>query len=311
MTKRPCWTYPRVRDLVVVAGADRAKFVHSFCTQEIQSLAPLAAREAMFLNAQGKILSHGMVYAHADSLQVVVPAGQGELLGQHLDRYVIRDDVQITVQPHIAHWVVCGPGSGDWVATGWSTGVPNAELPDLIHDGDQGLLRRVPYQRDGAFLLNESAWSRLTETQRAQLTPIGSQPADWLRIAAGWPEMGIDVDARNLPQELDRSSSAIHFQKGCYLGQETVARIDALGHVNQLLRGLVLKYATVPLPAADLSVGEKVVGRLTSVAESTSPGEGIALGYVRREWADSEQALAVVGGGTARVVRLPQEASLD
>jgi folate-binding protein YgfZ len=104
-----------------------------------------------------------------------------------------------------------------------------------------------------------------------------------LRIEAGLPVFGRDIDKSNLPQEVGRTEWAVSFTKGCYLGQETVARIDALGHVNRHLVGLLIPSERSTLEAgARISKEEKVLGHITSSAYSVAWGHCIALGYVRR-----------------------------
>src|SRR5205814_560451 len=108
---------------------------------------------------------------------------------------------------------------------------------------------------------------------------------EMVRIEAGTPFFGQDITDKNLPQELGRDALAISFTKGCYLGQETVARIDALGHVNQTLRGLRFAGLEIPQAGADLSTPDKpdkAVAHVTSAAFSPRLAAPLALGYVRR-----------------------------
>ena len=103
-----------------------------------------------------------------------------------------------------------------------------------------------------------------------------------LRIEAGTPVFGEEVTEKNLPQEFARDDRAISFVKGCYLGQETVARIDALGHVNQVLKGLAFEPGSeCPAPGAGLEADGKRVGVITSAAMSPWRGHPVALGMVR------------------------------
>ena len=123
------------------------------------------------------------------------------------------------------------------------------------------------------------------------------------RIEAGTPVYGQDVTVENLPQEIDRNSRAINFQKGCYLGQETVARLDALGHVNKILRGLLLDPIVEPRPGETTLQTEdgKPAGRITSMAYSPALGRWIGLGIVRVAHATPGRDLTyVVDGQTGR-----------
>jgi folate-binding protein YgfZ len=124
------------------------------------------------------------------------------------------------------------------------------------------------------------------------------------RIEAGAPLFGRDITLENLPQEVGRDAQAISFTKGCYLGQETVARIDALGHVNKLLVGV--KFAGDQLPAArtPLRAGGKSAGEVTSAAWSPRLGAVLALAYVKRLLAKPGTRLES-DAGSAEVVALP------
>lgn len=102
------------------------------------------------------------------------------------------------------------------------------------------------------------------------------------RIAAGFPWYGLDLDESNLPQELDRDLAAVSFSKGCYLGQETVARLDALGQVQKKLVRWEIEAAQFPPAGTGLTADGKIVGRLTSVTASDRPGHWLALGFARR-----------------------------
>src|SRR5690606_6094431 len=124
------------------------------------------------------------------------------------------------------------------------------------------------------------------------------------RIEAGMPLYGMDITDDNLPQEVDRNDWAISFNKGCYLGQETVARIDALGHVNRTLVGLRFASESVPEPGGELLAGDKVVGHVTSAAWSPAQRRAVALGYVRQGH-NRPSARLVSAVGEAEVIALP------
>jgi folate-binding protein YgfZ len=115
-----------------------------------------------------------------------------------------------------------------------------------------------------------------------------------LRIEAGTPVFGKDVTEKNLPQEFARDDRAISFVKGCYLGQETVARIDAVGHVNQVLKGLSFEPGTAcPAPGSALEADGKRVGTITSAVDSPGRGHPVALGLIRTGFASAGTVLQV------------------
>jgi folate-binding protein YgfZ len=115
-----------------------------------------------------------------------------------------------------------------------------------------------------------------------RLPEAGVELFEVLRVEHATPLFGRDISDDNLPQDVDRDAQAISFRKGCYLGQETVARLDALGHVNRKLCRLVFDTAELPVPGTALMQGEKQVGTITSAVHSPAYG-AIGLGYVRRE----------------------------
>ena len=114
------------------------------------------------------------------------------------------------------------------------------------------------------------------------LTECSLEAWQVVRIEDELPLLGVDFDSSNLPQEVNRDHAAISFTKGCYLGQETVARIDALGHVNQKLVGLKFAGEQVPAVGLELMSDDKVVGRVTSSCWSPAENAPLAIGWVRR-----------------------------
>ena len=103
-----------------------------------------------------------------------------------------------------------------------------------------------------------------------------------IRVEAAWPLWGVDFDGSNLAQEVGRDATAISFRKGCYLGQETVARIDALGHVNKKLIQVRFSGGDAPAVGAELSADGQTVGRVTSAAWSPRRQSPVALAMVKR-----------------------------
>ena len=122
----------------------------------------------------------------------------------------------------------------------------------------------------------------------AGVAPCGQAAFDAARIEWGFPLVGHDISDANLPQEIARDKLAISFTKGCYLGQETVARIDALGHVNKTLVGLRFAGSTLPPAGSELLAGDQAVGQVTSSAyspcASAAVGAGIRPSRPQRAW---------------------------
>jgi folate-binding protein YgfZ len=149
------------------------------------------------------------------------------------------------------------------------------------------------------------AWAAL---EAAGAVPAGLHAYEAVRVAAGVPRQGLDIDRRTIPQEAFLELDAVSFTKGCFLGQELVCRIDSRGHVNRLLRSFTVSDDTTPPSGAGIVVGGKEVGALTTVAD-TQAGT-LALGYLRREVPVPADVLLRWDGGeaTARADALPERA---
>jgi aminomethyltransferase len=145
----------------------------------------------------------------------------------------------------------------------------------------------------------ETFWNALIA---AGATAVGAEALEWQRILLGLPRMGIDTSARVLPQETGLEI-ALHYTKGCYIGQEIVERIHSRGQVHRQLAGVIIE-GKLPPPGSKVLAGEKEVGEITSGAEMVVDGVSrcVALGYVRRE-AMGENVR--VNGSAARITALP------
>jgi folate-binding protein YgfZ len=179
---------------------------------------------------------------------------------------------------------------------------------DRLDDRFQSCLGpQVEIVRPTSFLLSCPA-DQAADLQQALLaaaaTPCSSEALEMARIEAGFPWYGPDISEENLAPEVGRDKQAISYIKGCYLGQETIARIDALGHVNRLLMGVVFESADAPPAGTQLTANDKVVGQVTSATFSPKLQAPLALAYIRRGYLDPGTRLfSTVGPAT--VLGLP------
>ena len=278
---------------IELRGRDRTNFLHNLCTNDIKALAAGRGCEAFFTNAQGKVLAFVRVFAGTDSIWLDTVPGAADHLMKHLDRYLIMEKVELADRS--ADWaqlLVVGPRSSEVVAAiGLAAPSVTHEYQfieatlaggpcHIIAGGTLGLPShelRVPADRA------VTVWRQLRAAgEPAGLRLIGERAFDILRIEAGLPIYGIDMDESNLPQEIGRDRLAISFTKGCYIGQETIARIDAMGHVNRHLVGLKIAASEPPPRGSSISAAGKSIGQLTSSALSPTLNSVVALGYVRR-----------------------------
>jgi len=257
-----------------LTGADRHKFLHNFCTNDIKSLKPGEGCEALMTSVQGKVLAHLIVQAAQDSLWIEADITRREIIAKHLNKYLITEDVQIHDRSDdFRLLLVCGPTMRQLLSEG---GLTVSENSPMKHD--HGIFREIAAVWQQTRWTTPPNWTLRADAEDADglltvLTTAGasslSSPAiDALRIEAGFPHEGIDFSDSNLAQELARTSLCISFRKGCYLGQEPIARIDSMGHVNQELRKVAFTGESQPstgLALADPESG-KEIGTLTSVA---------------------------------------------
>ena len=275
------------RGLLRVTGKDRQDYLHRMCTQKLNGLAAGASAHAAFLNVKGHVLAEGVVALRPDDMLVDVHPASAEPLRAHLAKFVIMDEVEI--EDVSSAWRIVpalGPG-GAALARGRGPGASAWENP---RRGAPALDVLLPAEDADAFR------SSLLASGAAALS---EDDLEALRVLAGVPRFGADVDESRLVMEAALVASAVSFDKGCYLGQEVVLRGTFRG---QIQRGLVqLVVPAGAKPGAALRHAGQDVGVLTSAAET--PEGWVALGYVRRaHWKAGERL--ETDGGEAEVRRV-------
>jgi folate-binding protein YgfZ len=260
------------RSKMELRGDDRASFLHNFCTNNIKRLQPGESCEAFVCNAKGHTLGFVHIYADQQSLLIDSAPQQAAKLLAHWDRYLIREKVELLDRSETyAAFLLAGPELATRVAAleqPWRTRLQT--------------VANAPYQAQWLWCEHARRDAARAALTTAGLAPCSADAWELVRVEQAWPEYSVDITEENLPQEVNRTSAAISFTKGCYLGQETVARIDALGHVNQTLTRLLFTGSTIPAPGTELSAGGKVVARITSAIWSPQWQQPLALAYVRR-----------------------------
>ena len=230
----------RPRSFVRVAGPAAEEFLDRMLSNDVAALGPGEACEALLLTPKARVIAPLVVLRRShDDYLLLTEPGLGERVRSELLRARFAARVDVEPEEHTSH-VVFG---GDGIATA-AYGEPAAEVLD------------------------------------AGLEPtVAADELELLRIRAGTPAWGKEIDDRVLPAEAGLTERAVSFTKGCYPGQEPIARLHYRGHANRGLR--VLRLDEVPDPGTELAYGGKVVGRITSVASDA--GGSVALAYVRRE----------------------------
>jgi folate-binding protein YgfZ len=317
---------------VAVKGEDRFRWLNGMVTNSVQELAAGSGAWNLVLNAQGRIQGELHVWrlgneagtdgSAADQLELEIAADQYEKLLAHLDRFIIMDDVELVPLTEQTAVGLAGPHAAEVLAR---LGLP-APGKDLTSAEGSWEGRTVQVRRGyGALVPHFELWLQATEVNalwpamlEAGAVAAGSETLEALRVAEAIPAYGVDMVERDLPQETAQLR-ALHFTKGCYLGQEIVERIRSRGSVHRHLRQLELDG---PLPEAGTELtfengaGEKAVaGQITSAVELplTGTGRRVALAMIRGEAELRKQSFVYTAGagtGTARILAAPADLAL-
>jgi folate-binding protein YgfZ len=297
---------------IEATGNDAAVFLHNLSTNDVKGLAPGSGCEAFFCTTTAKVVFQALIYrlppeGKRERLWLDVPPGLGEKTFRHLDRYIIGEDVTLT--DHTAAWAqlhlvgpnaptvlaaVLGEEPGTWTRCAFRT-LPGNITPRCTDPlGLPGYDLLCPADQAGAL------WQKLLD---AGARPAGLEAWNVLRIEAGTPVYGIDLDESTFAPEAGRTATAISYNKGCYLGQEPIVMARDRGVVQRGLIGLLVGSEPAP-PGSLLFREDKEVGRITSSAFSPRLGQAVALGYARRGSQTPGMELELETGGARRMVRV-------
>lgn len=324
------WRDVSPRLAVALVGEDAVRFVDGFCTASVAAIEPGGGSEAFFLDARGQVSAWGTVLAADDGVWIdadLAPACPGEkhfCLRSHLETYHIRERLTIIDRSaDVAALLVAGPDAGAWLE---NAGLSQPSATPIGHDvplmrslaegrypgscaGTPVAVVRGEWAGAGSFLLLAAAADRASVAARlrADGVPEACDAAlEAVRREEGRPAPS-DIPARSLPQEFGRNRRAISFTKGCYLGQETVARLDALGHVNRRLVGIVTRGGRMPVPGDTVASEDDgaPLGAVTSAGPSPRHGGWLSLALVRTTALkrDARWRVAGVSGSTVSLAQ--------
>ncbi|MGH3852681.1 MAG: YgfZ/GcvT domain-containing protein [Pseudonocardiaceae bacterium] len=255
------------REVLAVPGEDRLSWLHTITSQHLLALAEGEHTEALVLDLRGHVEHHAVVSHEHGTVWLDTDPGRGQELLAYLNSMVFWSKVEPRdATPELAVLSLLGPGT-DQV---------------LTHAGELGGFVRA--MAGGADLLVPrgelaTVWRRLVE---ASATPAGTWAYEAIRVAALRPRLGIDTDERTIPHEVGWIGPAVHLDKGCYRGQETVARVSNLGRPPRRMVLLHLESPdTLPTTGDPVRAGERVVGRVGTVTTHYELGP-IALALLKR-----------------------------
>lgn len=288
-----------------VTGDDRVKWLQSVISNDILPLAPGRGLYSSFLNHKGKMLTYFRVYAQPDHLLLEDVGEIGDATFQALRKFLLYG-TKAKMENCGESWgllLVSGQQAAALVTAAFGADVAGLTALAFVTadiDGHQALLIRTEEtgETDIEVLLPAeglvAAWERLWEVGRPMgLTLFGTQARESLRLEAGLPKAGVELTEEIVPPEANLEGKAFSLSKGCYPGQEVVARMDTYGSVRRKLSGLTIKDGALPAKGAKIFSGDREVGWVSSSAFSPSLNTAIALGFPLRDFSQPGTALTI------------------
>lgn len=287
------------RGKLMLSGADHIKFLQGMLTNDVKEKPPGTGVYAAILTPKGKMISDMRVFKNEDSVYMDTEPGTGGNIAELLRRFRLSYKAEVLdVTEDYCVFHVCGPGCGELIEK--RLGVDVKQMKEYDHracaEATVMKLNRTGETGFDVLFENRSAqkiWELLLENP-----PVpglcGQEALETLRIEAGIPVYGKDMDTSTIPIEAG-IWDALDFEKGCYVGQEVIARIKWRGRVNWHLAYFEAQQGGSMLPGDTLWVKEKKVGRITSSTYSPTLGENISIGYIRREFRDFREEIFVGG----------------
>ncbi len=295
------------RGKVRATGPDRVGFLHAMISNDVQQLAEYAGRYATLLTAQGRIVADFYLYKLPDEVLIDLDGGLAETLVTTLEKFVIMDDVTLEdVTSRWGHLSLQGPSAPKVLGrvTGLEPPPEELQVRSFACGGENCLAVRKGYLHPvGLDVLGPPAAVaelKILLLGDGGVPEVGEQAAEVLRVERGIPRYGADMDDTHYPMEA-RLDHAISLTKGCYIGQEVVAKATNIGGVNRLLCRLEMQDDQLPPPSAPVLAEGRKIGAVTSAVRSPRAPRPIALAYLRRAFTAPGTGVSLgLEGGEAR-----------
>jgi tRNA-modifying protein YgfZ len=300
LRERAAWIDLSARGKIRVSGEDRARLLHAMTTNHVQQMKPGDGCYAFFLNAQGRILTDVNLFCLEDDFLLDTEPETRHKLYEHLDRYIIADDVTLSDQTDaLATIALEGPAAADVLS---KLGAPTPDVAFSTAGWGDRTVARVDSTGSGGFFIFTAAEDKralIEFLESAGAVSASAGDATTVRLEHGHPRYGEEITERFLVQETGQLH-AVHFSKGCYLGQEIVERVRSRAQIHRILRHLEIDSSEVPPAGTKLKLGESDAGEIVSAASSPALGKVVAMAYVRM--ANSEPGTELTAAGAvARV----------
>ena len=265
------------RGKIRVSGDDRARLLHAMTTNHVEGLQTGHCLYAFFLNSQGRILADVNIWNMGESLLLDTEPSAAQLVFEHLDKFIIADDVALMNETSgTASLIVDGPNA---ITAVGQAGFPVPDVNGVVEKNGISIARTKSISICCSLDEKSAVMNRLRDAGA-----VDASNGDLLvfHLEQQIPRFGVDFSDKHIAQETNLMH-AIHFKKGCYLGQEIVERVRSRGLVNRLLTPLSIEGTEVPTADTEILSESTPVGKITSAAFSPTAGKVLAFGYVRAE----------------------------
>ncbi len=287
------------RGRILVSGADAQMFLNGLITNDMKTLAPNTWMPAAFINVQGRLIAASRVLHRDDGYLIDTEAETREAVLKLLDRFTLAGDFRVTdVTDETTQLSVQGRAAANCIRETFGARASEIERRAVLRrsDSETWIIRATHTAEDGydIFVDREESEGIRRKLTTVGVVPIDSDTQETLRIEAGIPCFGIDMDDTTLLPETNLEDE-ISYSKGCYVGQEIVVRIKHRGHVAKKLTGIVfVSEHQVTKDAKIFSLDDQEIGRVTSSTFSPRLNKSIALAYVKYDYLKPETQVRVL-----------------
>ncbi|HZS47559.1 MAG TPA: aminomethyltransferase family protein [Blastocatellia bacterium] len=311
------------RGRLEISGQDRIQFLQSISSNDIKAVNPGGGIENSFLTTMGKVVGYGRFYVNEESVFIDIDGDAIEATKAYLDKYLKLSRSEMKdVSEAIGHLSIQGPRARQLVKSLAGIDLPSEPLQHIRTEiaGNTAMIAKVSHTgEDGYDIFMDSdtlpaVWDLLVEKGREfEVRPAGFEALNTARVEAGIPIFGVDFDENNILVEANLES-AVSYTKGCYVGQEIIARLHYRGHVAKRLALLEIDGETRPIPGDKIFKGTKEVGQVTSAVKSPLLGKPLAFGLVKYEPSQIGTELGIDSSGfqlPAKVIAPPRSGKAD
>jgi tRNA-modifying protein YgfZ len=283
LRERAAWLDLSTRGKIRATGEDRARLLHAMTTNQVEELRPGQGCYAFFLNAQGRILGDVNLLCFEDHLLLDTEPETRQKLFEHLDRFIIADDVTLDdATDRVATIAIEGPEAAAVLA---KAGAPIPESPYSFAAWAERIVARLNSTGSDGFFIFLPVSQKEETISRLAVAAATQEDARVVRIENGRPRYGEELTERYLVQETGQLH-AVSFHKGCYLGQEIVERVRSRAQIHRVLRRIEIDSSDVPAAGTKLKVDDADAAEIASAVFSPALGRVVALAYVRTPFSE-------------------------